>query len=85
MATGIQWNYTTILNIVFLLLAAALLVRFFRSGGAAMLKAMGGSPAGHEQHAHGQHGHGGPVGHEQPAPGAPAWIPGPPPDASSAS
>jgi len=31
--TGITWNYTTILNIVFLLLAAALLVRFFRSGG----------------------------------------------------
>src|SRR5262245_29610326 len=30
--TGITWNYTTILNIVFLLLAAALLIRFFRSG-----------------------------------------------------
>ena len=27
---GIQWNYTTFLNIIFLLLAAALLVRFFR-------------------------------------------------------
>src|SRR5438093_1398149 len=40
---GITWNYTTILNIVFLLLAAALLVRFFRSGGGAMLKMMGGS------------------------------------------
>jgi uncharacterized membrane protein YraQ (UPF0718 family) len=43
--TGITWNYTTILNIVFLLLAAALLVRFFRSGGRAMLTMMGGSPA----------------------------------------
>jgi hypothetical protein len=42
--TGITWNYTTILNIVFLLLAAALLVRFFRSGGGTMLKMMGGSP-----------------------------------------
>jgi hypothetical protein len=42
--TGIQWNYTTILNIIFLLLAAALLVRFFRSGGGPMLKMMGGSP-----------------------------------------
>src|SRR5499425_476689 len=31
--TGIQWNYTTVLNIIFLLLAAALLIRFFRSGG----------------------------------------------------
>jgi uncharacterized protein len=39
--TGIQWNYTTVLNIIFLLLAAALLVRFFRSGGAPMLRMMG--------------------------------------------
>ncbi len=43
------------LNIVFLLLAAALLVRFFRSGGGPMLKMMGGSPdAQDHQHAHGQ-------------------------------
>jgi uncharacterized membrane protein YraQ (UPF0718 family) len=42
--TGITWNYTTILNIIFLLLAAVLVIRFFRSGGAAMLKMMGGSP-----------------------------------------
>jgi uncharacterized protein len=47
--TGITWNYTTILNIIFLLVAAALVVRFFRSGGTPMLKMMGGSPAGHEQ------------------------------------
>ena len=45
--TGITWNYTTILNIVFLLLAAALLIRFFRSGGRAMLTMMGGSPEVH--------------------------------------
>jgi uncharacterized protein len=50
--TGITWNYTTILNIVFLLLAAALLVRFNRSGGATMLKMMGGGPGSHEDHAH---------------------------------
>jgi uncharacterized membrane protein YraQ (UPF0718 family) len=43
--TAIQWNYTTVLNIIFLLLAAALVARFFRTGGAAMLKMMGGSPA----------------------------------------
>jgi uncharacterized protein len=49
---GVQWNYTTVLNIVFLLLAAALLVRFFRSGGAPMLKMMGGGPADHDEHAH---------------------------------
>ena len=42
--TGVTWNYNTILNIIFLLLAAALLVRFVRSGGAPMLKMMGGSP-----------------------------------------
>jgi uncharacterized membrane protein YraQ (UPF0718 family) len=48
---GIQWNYTTFLNIVFLLLAAALLVRFFRSGAGPMLTMMDGSPDGHE-HAH---------------------------------
>src|SRR6516162_6729363 len=48
----VQWNYTTVLNIIFLLLAAALLVRFFRSGGAPMLKMMGG-PADHDHHAHG--------------------------------
>jgi uncharacterized membrane protein YraQ (UPF0718 family) len=50
---SIQWNYTTVLNIIFLLLAAALVVRFFRSGAAPMLKMMGGDPAGHDQHAHG--------------------------------
>jgi hypothetical protein len=48
----IQWNYTTVLNIIFLLLAAALVVRFFRSGAGPMLKMMGG-PADHDQHAHG--------------------------------
>jgi uncharacterized membrane protein YraQ (UPF0718 family) len=41
---GIRWNYTTILNIVFLVLAAALVLRFFRSGGGAMLRMMGGRP-----------------------------------------
>jgi uncharacterized protein len=59
-ATGIVWNYTTYLNIIFLLLAAALLVRFFRSGGVPMLKMMGGSPDEHDQPAPGQpiqHGH----------------------------
>ena len=30
---GVSWNYTTWLNIVFLTLAAALLFRFFRTGG----------------------------------------------------
>ena len=39
---GITWNYTTILNIVALALAAPLLVRFFRTGGREMLSMMGG-------------------------------------------
>ena len=43
-AGGISWNYTTVLNIVFLMVAAALVVRFFRSGGRPMLKMMGGAP-----------------------------------------
>lgn len=37
---GIQWNYTTVLNILFLILAAIMLIRFFRTGGVAMLKMM---------------------------------------------
>ncbi|MEV4502518.1 permease [Streptomyces klenkii] len=41
---GVSWNYTTWLNIAFLGLAAALLVRFLRTGGKAMLGAMGGGP-----------------------------------------
>src|SRR5919108_2351940 len=37
---GIQWNYTSVLNIIFLLVAAVLVVRFLRTGGVAMLKMM---------------------------------------------
>jgi uncharacterized protein len=60
-ATAVSWNYTTVLNIIFLLLAAALLVRFFRSGAGPMLKMMGGRPA---EPALGQ-----PACHESRAPG----------------
>ncbi|REK91980.1 permease [Streptomyces inhibens] len=50
--SGVSWNYTTWLNIVFLLLAAALVHRFLRTGGRAMLRMMGGSPhEPHEEHA----------------------------------
>ncbi|PZS25501.1 MAG: hypothetical protein DLM58_22410 [Pseudonocardiales bacterium] len=41
---GISWNYTSVLNIAFLLLAAVLLWRFFTTGGRAMLAMMGGGP-----------------------------------------
>ncbi|HEY6421964.1 MAG TPA: permease [Pseudonocardiaceae bacterium] len=43
---GITWNYTTWLNIAFLVLAAVLLARFIRTGGIPMLRTMGGSPEG---------------------------------------
>lgn len=41
---GVSWDYTTWLNIVFLLLAAAFVVRFVRTGGVGMLRSMGGAP-----------------------------------------
>jgi hypothetical protein len=55
METGISWNYTTWLNIAFLIIAALLLVRFFTTGGMPMLRMMGGSPEptdGHHHHSH---------------------------------
>ena len=45
---GVSWDYTTWLNIVFGVIAAALVVRFVRTGGVAMLRMMGGSPDSHE-------------------------------------
>jgi uncharacterized membrane protein YraQ (UPF0718 family) len=50
----VSWNYTSYLNIVFLVLAAVLVVRFIRTGGRAMLAMMGGGPddmAGHDHSA----------------------------------
>ncbi|MFB6781953.1 permease [Streptomyces sp. NPDC056352] len=50
---GVSWNYTTWLNIAFLVLAAVLLVRFLRTGGLTMLHMMGGAPdtgRGHGDH-----------------------------------
>ena len=49
---GISWNYTTWLNIVFLVLAAVLVWRFVRTGGVPMLRMMGGSPDGDSHHHH---------------------------------
>jgi uncharacterized protein len=42
--SAIHWNYTSVLNIVFLAAAAGLLLRFVRTGGIPMLKMMGGNP-----------------------------------------
>jgi uncharacterized membrane protein YraQ (UPF0718 family) len=47
---GVSWNYTTWLNIAFLLLAATLVWRFLRTGGPAMLRMMGGAPETGTQH-----------------------------------
>jgi uncharacterized membrane protein YraQ (UPF0718 family) len=56
MQSGISWNYTTWLNIVFLVITALLLARFVTSGGMPMLRMMGGSPdAPHEHHDHSCH------------------------------
>jgi uncharacterized protein len=47
---GISWNYTTILNIIFLILAAILVIRFIRTGGLPMLRMM--SKPAHEMSHH---------------------------------
>jgi len=57
MASHISWNYTTWLNIAFLLVAAALVWRFVRTGQLPMLRAMGGDPDQPHDHQHGGEGH----------------------------
>jgi uncharacterized protein len=53
----LSWNYTTVLNIAFLVLAAVLVVRFARTGGMPMLRMMGGGPDdGEHDHAGDEHG-----------------------------
>jgi uncharacterized membrane protein YraQ (UPF0718 family) len=51
---GITWNYTTGLNIAFLLIAALLVWRFLTTGGREMLAMMGGGP---DDMAHNGEGH----------------------------
>jgi uncharacterized membrane protein YraQ (UPF0718 family) len=53
---GMAWNYTTGLNIAFLILATVLVVRFVRTGGITMLSMMGGSPGAgaHREQSSGQ-------------------------------
>ena len=41
---GVTWDYTSWLNIAFLVLAAVAVVRFVRTGGVPMLRMMGGAP-----------------------------------------
>jgi uncharacterized protein len=53
---SIKFNYTTVLNILFMMVAALLLIRFFRTGGPEMLKMMDDSNE-HDQHHHDNHHH----------------------------
>ncbi len=55
---GIRWNYTSWLNIIFLIIALVLVIRFLRTGGPAMLRMMSAPMAamdrdsdGHAAHA----------------------------------
>ncbi|HEX4581521.1 MAG TPA: permease, partial [Acidobacteriaceae bacterium] len=60
MEMSFQWDHTAVLNIVFLAIAAVLLWRFFRAGGAGMLRHMNepmSHGAGDGMH-HGHHEHG---------------------------
>lgn len=55
---SIHWNYTTVLNISFLVLATILVIRFLRTGGPEMLRMMSSSghhepsDSGHSRHDH---------------------------------
>jgi uncharacterized protein len=54
---SVTWNYTTVLNILFLGLAAVLVWRYFRRGGGVAMLRMMNTPMehghDHEAHAHG--------------------------------
>ncbi|BBZ48745.1 membrane protein [Mycobacterium heidelbergense] len=52
MHAAISWNYTSWLNIVFLVIAALLVVRFVTSGGMPMVRMMGGPPDASADHHH---------------------------------
>jgi uncharacterized membrane protein YraQ (UPF0718 family) len=55
MEPRVTFNYTTILNLIFLALAAVLIARFVRTGGPQMLRMMN-APRGHPGHGEGHHG-----------------------------
>lgn len=55
-AESIRWDYTTVLNIVFLALAAMLVIGFLRTGGPAMLRMMSTTdPSSHDHSTHHDH------------------------------
>ncbi len=52
---AIHWNYTTVLNIVFLVVAALMVVRFLRTGGPAMIRMMSAKQPKGNHHGTQQH------------------------------
>lgn len=50
MEESVHWNYTSVLNLVFLVLSVVMLVRFLKTGGPEMLKEMEEAPADGGQH-----------------------------------
>ncbi|ADV81947.1 permease [Terriglobus saanensis] len=54
MQESVRWNYTSMLNIVFLVLSLPLFIRFLKTGGPAMLRMMDEAPSeeGHHHHCH---------------------------------
>jgi uncharacterized membrane protein YraQ (UPF0718 family) len=55
MDSGVTLNYTTVLNVVFLFLAAALVARAIRTGVVPMLRMMDEPMDDHGEHEHGEH------------------------------
>ncbi len=49
---SITWNYTTILNIAFMILGVFLVARFLRTGGPKMLAEMSSAEPSHSGHHH---------------------------------
>ena len=50
MEASVSWNYTTFLDILFLVVTAILVTRFLRTGGPAMLRMMNMAPHGEDDH-----------------------------------
>jgi len=50
---GVSLDYTTVLNVIFLALAAILVLRYFRKGGGIPMLRMMNTPASGHEHAHG--------------------------------
>jgi uncharacterized protein len=55
--TIITFNYTTVLNILFLIVAGFLILRFLRTGGPSMLRMMNADPKTRGSHEHAAHDH----------------------------